>query len=357
MKDRRCFSRTPLLLSAIIVALLLLAGTYIAVASQTPPSAPESTFQVSNGPTSWSSGWVNIPPSTSETFTHGLGHPPEELAVELLFRDLNDGWGINRRYYGGFEDNGDWYGAHWYNLMTNTVSVYHQQEDDAADRIRIRVWIVPEPPDADSGWMDIAAGETITFSHGLGITATELSIGMWFSSSSPLMGIHNYGYGGVAIDQFMRMEGAHWHNLTDDSIQISRHPDDQQVQQVRVVVVHGTTPQYDSLVDLGDWQDVAPGTVFTFTHNLGWNPNLMLARAECYSSTAGIHHWLAGGSLKGWPPFGGWKGANLQNLTANTVQVFRGPSDDICPQVRVRIWKRDVQRLFLPLVLKDEDAS
>ena len=41
----------------------------------------------------------------------------------------------------------------------------------------------------------------------------------------------------------------------------------------------------------------------------------------------------------------------MQNLTRNTVEVFRQANDDVCPQVRVRIWKREF-KVYLPLVLK-----
>ena len=52
------------------------------------------------------------------------------------------------------------------------------------------------------------------------------------------------------------MEGAYWHNLTSNTVQVTRYPDDQQVKQVRVVLVHGTQPDYDSLVERGSWQSI-----------------------------------------------------------------------------------------------------
>ncbi len=82
---------------------------------------------------------------------------------------------------------------------------------------------------------------------------------------------------------------------------------------------------------------------------------MMLVRGECYSSTVGgpgIHQLFAGGSVKNWPPRGGAKGVNIQRLTANTVEAYRWPDDDVCPQVRVRIWKRSVQ-VYLPLILNN----
>jgi len=169
-------------------------------------------------------------------------------------------------------------------------------------------------------------------------------------------GIHHFGYGGLAVDpnpptHTGMMLGAHWHNLTDNSIRVTRHLTDIDVDQVRVVIVHGAEPDYDSLEDpsIGGWQPIAPGTEFTFTHSLNWDPDMLLVRGECFSSTLGIHQLLAGGNHD-W--FVGWQGVHLQNLTDNTVRAVRRQDDEICPQMRVRIWKRSVQ-VYLPVVIRD----
>lgn len=86
--------------------------------------------------------------------------------------------------------------------------------------------------------------------------------GLLMENGLPSGGMASWGlnrryYGGVAIDTFNRLEGAHWHGLTEDIVQVTRHPQDQQARQVRVVVVQGDPPYYDSLVDRGDWQDIA----------------------------------------------------------------------------------------------------
>jgi hypothetical protein len=147
------------------------------------------------------------------------------------------------------------------------------------------------------------------------------------------------------------MLGAHWHNLTDNTVQVTRHADDTDVEQVRVIVVHGAEPGSDSLEDpsIGGWQPIAPGTEFTFTHDLNGNPDMLLVRGECFSSTLGIHQLLAGGNHD-W--FVGWQGVHLQNLTDNTVRAVRRQDDQICPQVRVRIWRRSAQ-IYLPLVVRN----
>jgi hypothetical protein len=269
--------------------------------------------------------------------------------VELLFRDTDvGGIGINRRNYGGLEVNGSWHGAYWQELTANTVKVCRNSDDTVADRINIRVWITPTSPDGyDSGWTSINPGQTITFPHNRGITATDLTVGLWFRST--IRGIHHFGYGGLAVDVPQKMLGAHWHDLTDNAVQVTRHPDDTDIEQVRVIVVHGDPPAYDSLVDFGVWKGIAPGSAFTFAHNLNWDADMLLVRGECYDPVAGdISQWFAGGNHD-W--FTGWQGSNLQNLTRNTVEVYRQANDQVCPQVRVRIWKRTF-KVYLPIVLK-----
>jgi hypothetical protein len=245
------------------------------------------------------------------------------------------------------EANGNWYGAWYEDLTASTIRVCRGSQDNAADRIHVRVWITSSDPDADSGWMNINPGQTITFNHGLAITATDLTVGLTFSGT--LRGVHNLGYGGLALDPVNRLEGAHWQDLTDTRVSVTRHPSDTQITQARVIVVHGGTPAYDSLVDLGGWQPVAAGTSFTFTHSLNWDPDYLMVRAECASPVFGIHQLLAGGNHH-WAE--GWKGANLQNLTRNTVAVYRYPADDVCPTVRVRAWKRRLPA-YLPLILRN----
>jgi len=353
MKDNRTFIRVPALAAALVVALLLLVGTYTVIASPAPRAAAASPGDSSSA-TAWSSGWVPLVAGTPRLFNHNLGGDPDDYAVEVWFRDTTpSGAGINRRVYGGLESGGSWFGAFWEHLTSNTISVHRFPNDQTADEVFVRVWVVPSAADYDSGWQNIAAGTTEVFTHGLGITATDLTVGLWFSGT--VRGIHHHAFGGLAVDGPQLLLGAHWHNLTDNSVQVTRHLDDTDVEQVRVVVLQGDPPDYDSLVALGGWQFVAQDQKFTFAHNLNWNPSMMLVRAECYDPVAGgINLWLAGGNVKGWPP-GGAKGANLQNLTANAVDVYRWPNDDVCPEARVRIWKRSAL-LYLPLVVSNYTA-
>jgi hypothetical protein len=351
MQHGRLLTRVTLLALISATVLILLFTVHTMLAPITLSDGQRQMFPPANALlTEWNSGWVSITPGPPcSVFTHNLGLPPERYAVELLFRD-EDSLGVNLHGYGGLDVNGQQRGAHWQDLTPNTIKVCRGADDQAADQIRVRVGIPPSVPDYESAWTDIAPGQTITFTHSLAITATELTVSMWFSDAS--YGIHQLGYGGLAIDDLEELRGAHWHNLATNTIQVTRHPTDPFVSQVRVLIVHGTSPDYDSLDDpgIGDWQSIAPGQKLTFTHNLNAPPEFLLSRLECYSSTiadAGIHQWFAGGNHD-W--FVGFQGVNLQNLEESTVVVYRQADDQVCPQVRVRIWNR-ARQTFLPLVL------
>lgn len=352
MNNRRMRIWIALMTGLALAAMLLLVSS--AAAGPSPPETSVTQPQAASSNGAWSSGWQPIAPDTTQTFHHNLGGDPDDYAVEVWFRDTDaGGLGINRLAYGGAEANGTWFGAFWERLTTNTVDVYRFPNDQTADEVLVRVWVAPPPTTGfhDSGWQDIAAGTTVTFTHNVAITAADLTVGLWFSGTN--RGIHHHGFGGLAVDVAQELWGAHWHNLTDHTVQVTRLQDDTDVEQVRVIVVQGDAPDYDSLVDLGGWQSIAQDQGHTFTHNLGWNPSLLLVRAECYDPvSAGINLVWAGGSVQSWGPNPGGKGAHIYGLTANTVTIHRWRFDDVCPQVRVRIWKRSVQ-VYLPLVLSN----
>jgi hypothetical protein len=334
----------PVVTGLTLVVLLLLAGS--ANARLSPPVTPATQPHAATA-SSWSSGWVSITAGTCQTLTHNLGADPEDYALSLLFWDTDGSLGINRRNYGGLEWSNNWYGAYWQRLTANTIQVCRMANDNTVDRIRVQLWIPDTVPDYDSGWTDINPGETITFSHSVGITATELSVSLWFSGTA--RGIHHYGYGGLTVDAPPSLEGAYWHNLTTNTVQVSRQMNDTAIEQVRVVVVHGDPPDYDS-----GWQSINPNTIITLEHNLSRLPGLLLTRGECFSPTVGgpgIHQWFAGGDYS---LFGKWQGTNIQNLTANTVQMARRADDFACPFVRIRIWAPEPEyKVYLPLVVNN----
>jgi len=343
MKEKRMLMRVPVLTVTILMALLLLAGTYTVLANSSPSARLAPNSASAGSPTFWSSGWVSITAGTCQVFTHSLGRSPESLAVDMWFQDTDGGLGINRRNYGGLEFNGNWYGAHWQKLTSTTIEACRQPNDNTADMIRLVVWVAPTP-DYDSGWRVITPSYQLTFNHNLGGTATDLTVGLYFSGTT--RGIHQYAFGGLTkyISPTDYMYGAHWYNLTSTSVQVFRRLDDTDVEQVRVVVSQSDPPAYDS-----GWQDITAGSIVTFNHNLNWNPDMLLVRGECNDpGQYNINLVYAGGDH--WS--GGFRGSNLQNLTANTVQFVRRANDDDCPKARVVIYKRSVT-IYLPVVMRD----
>jgi len=346
MKRNRAFIWV-LVGAGLALVVLLLAVSSVAAGHPSPRlvvhDSPGLLAETAGAPTFYSSGWEPINQGQTLTFSHNLGLPPEEYAVELWFWDADGGRGINRYGYGGVEADDKLYGAYWQNLTANTIEVYRQPDDTAADQIRINVWVPPAAPGYDSLWKDISKDQTLTFNHNLGITATELTVVLWFSGTR---GIHHYAYGGLVIGTPPELQGAYWRNLTNTSVQVTRQRDDTYVEQVRVFVAQAATPDYDS-----GWQDIAPGAELTYTHRLNWDPNMLLVRGECYDPTPGglgIHQKYAGG----YHDSNGWQGTHLQNLAYRTVRVVRQANDSVCPQSRVIITKRRIQT-YLPLVLRN----
>ena len=326
---------------------LLLASTLGQTLSLAHPAPSDPSLAPAAPAVAWYSDWRDINQGETLTLHHSLGLPPERLWVELWFKDTNGHGGINRAGYGGIESKGSWYGAYWHHFTADSVQVTRLPNDKMADQILVRVREI-KPPDYDSGWLDFPLGNT-HLDHNLGITDTDLLAAIWFSGT--VKGIHHYGYGSLTAgtDEY----GAYWMRLTDNSIELYRRVHDEDAEQVRVLVTKPDPPDYDSLVALGDWQDVAPGSVFTFTHNLNWNPSLMTVRADCLDTAPGgqgINHNYAGGDIYNDSIATGY---HTQNLTANSLHFVRRANDMSCDRVRVRIWKRQPpqRKIYLPLMM------
>ena len=351
-------SRWIALAGATFLAVLLLAGMFALVAGAEPPAPAEAAEkgspEVKAAAAAWSSGWITIIPGSYGVYYHNLGHPAEDYAVEMLFRDADGGLGIHRRFYGGADDSLGEYGAHWLNLTTNSIRVHRWSGDTTADEILIRVWVQTPAPEYDSGWITVEPAQTVTLTHGLGHAATDLAVSLWFSSSAGA-GINHFGYGGLAYDATKNLYGGYWHNLTDNTVQVTRLAGASSTAWMRVAVTQSAAPAYDSLVALGGWQDVAAGAAFTFVHNLHSRPEQLLVRAECRSPDPelGIHQAFAGGEFDWRLP--GWQGSNLQNISEYSVSVYRQPQDTLCPQMRVVIFQLG-HSLYMPLVMRSHSG-
>ena len=332
----------------IVLAALLLtsvaSGGWFTDAGGDPASLAGSNggIRASSG---WSSGWVDIAPGETKTFTHNLGENPDYYAVDLWYRDTDPGGlGINHRAYGGFEDEGKFYGVAWQNLTDTTIKDLRYADDTFADQILVRIWI-PDPPDYDSGWVDIQPLASLSLTHNLGGNVDDYTVGMKFKDTRPEgAGINLRCAGGLEADGMDY--GAIWDQLTSTMISVFRYPDDVFADQVRVFIYRPDPPDYDS-----GWVDIAPGQAITLTHNLGGSPMTYIVRASAKSARHGVNTWFAGG----FEADGQFFGSNWEKLTSSTIRIFRQPDDGLAQtaeQVRVRIWRREF-KVYLPIIMKN----
>ena len=99
----------------------------------------------------YDSGWIGIGLNAVRTFTHNIGGNVDNYVVDLQFKDLDQGWGINIIKIGGDErvTSGECcegfyvvssWGAYWSNLTTTTINVGRNIYDPFGDHIRVRIW-------------------------------------------------------------------------------------------------------------------------------------------------------------------------------------------------------------------------
>jgi len=317
----------------IIIALLFVLAITPGLAEITRSELPAVSRTAGASPYAlgrrWSSGWVEIAPGKTITFTHNLEGEPALYAVNLWFRDTRvPGLGIHHRGYGGMDVAGQQYGAYWHNLTGSTISVTRRPDDVRTAQVRVLIF-VPRKRGYDSDWQEITPGQVMTLTHNLGGNADGYTAGVEFYDSDPNgLGIHQFAAGGLEHDGLW--EGAAFQHLTSSTVQVVRFADDVHASRVRMVINRVESPTYDS-----GWQSVAPGEALTLTHNLGSNPNFYIARALARSHASGINE-RAGGGME----FGGrYIGSNIENLTARQVTLYRQPDDVYAEQMRVRIWQ------------------
>jgi hypothetical protein len=332
-------------ISTVLAVLLLVASNTMARSAQLPPAIfDENEANLSVAParaaddiSGWGSGWVTITQGTEITLTHDVGGDPDDYGVQLWFLDRNGNYGVNARGYGGLEGGGNFYGAAWTKLTSDTIRVTRSFSDTFADAVYVQIWTLDPPPDYCSEWTSIGWGATIVFTHDVGGDVDDYVVRLVFSSA--LSGINQRAYGGLEYGGGSHFLGAYWSHLTTSTVQVYRHTHDTFADQVRVCITRPDPPDYDS-----GWVTATANTVQTFTHNLGGFPVLYRVRLDSWGSVFGIHHRHIGGEVENVSPVGD----NWENLTANTVNVYSRWESQ---RVRVRIWKR-TYKVYLPLVLR-----
>ena len=231
-----------------------------------------------------------------------------------------------------------------------TITVGRQPTDIYADQVR--VWIWPSEADVEycTGWSPIAKGATATITHNLGGDVNDYAVKLWFRNPSP-SGVHQIYYGSVEDEGFLY--GAYWKGLTNTQVQVTRNADDTEVVEFLLCVSVPDPPDWDS-----GWQDIAPGETITLSHGLGTNINRYIVRTEFKEvplkgspdAQAEIHQIAYGGEAV--TEDDQEVGANWQNLTNQSISVYRWADDPYVDQVRVRIWLRRLS-IYLPVVFKN----
>jgi ligand-binding sensor domain-containing protein len=182
----------------------------------------------------------------------------------------------------------------------------------------------------DSGWVEIAPGQTLPFTHGLGGDPGLYDVDLWFRDARASgLGIHQRFEGGVDIAG--ARHGAFWHNLTNDAISVTRRPDDVAIAQIRLAISVPDAADYDS-----GWVVIGQGDTKPLTHNVGGFPAQYVVGVKCQDlrpGGLGIHHYAYGGLEAD----GVVQGAAYEDLDNASVNVVRFSGDIATQRVRVTI--------------------
>jgi hypothetical protein len=342
---------------AFLIAALLPSSPTLAVEPDLETGQPKTRGKNSGSVIDafWSSGWVDIATSESIMFTHNMGGDVDDYAVQLWFRDTDaGGYGVNNRGYGSLEDNGVWSGAFWRSLTDTTISVGRQPADTMADQVRVWIWPSEASLEYCTAWNAIGQGSTVTVVHNLGGNVDDYVVKLWFRHPSSPTGVHQVYYGGV--EGGGELLGAYWHGLDATQVQVSRHYADIEAEEFRLCVSLTDPPDWDS-----GWVDINPDQTVTLNHNLGVTINRYIVRTEFKAlakdgtpeAPMAIHQFAYGGDASNvLTKDATYLGANWQNLTNQSIDVYRWADDQYADQVRVRIWLRRLST-YLPVVFRN----
>jgi hypothetical protein len=313
-----------------------------------PALSPNRAF--SGGP-QYDSGWVSINPDQAKTLTHNLGGNPDNYVVDTQYW-VNDGNGVNLRYYGGADfgaspapghSENDRVGAYWRSLDDTTITVYRRPEDTYAQKVRIRIW-VDLFPNYDSGWVNISTSSAITLNHNLGGNPNDYVVDMQYNSLGS--GVNQRYFGGADFGDQIEIGSpedrmsAYWRSLNATSIVVYRRPQDVYASQVRIRIWVRPRATYDS-----GWVAINQDQAQVLNHNIGGDPGDYVVDMQYRAPDInGVNIRYYGGADFGTNPAPGHLeddrvGAYWRSLNANSITVYRRPEDDYAPQVRIRIFR------------------
>lgn len=290
----------------------------------------------------WDSGWTTISQGTITGFAHGLGGVADFYVVDMQFKDsdntldagINQGsYGIDRMYNSA-SSQWDIQGAAWHNLTSNGIYVERGQQDVGSDEVRIRIWQAPDP-DFDSGWNSIGAGVSETLTHGVG-GASASSYIVDLQCREPGWGVNQRSFGedrslNSALDAF-EARGAFWKSLGLNAITVQRNAEDASCEEYRIRIWNGTNFEWSGVRTMAaPWSHV-------FTHNLDSSPDDIVVSVAASDSSDSTYHARDFGEDRMY-----WGGINYygilwDNLTSNTIKLWRGADDSTSDGVYVRLW-------------------
>ncbi len=298
-------------------------------------------------------GWRELSKNSTLNLIHGIRQPHNAM-VDLQFKSTTvPDYGINNRAYGGMDGNGSFehYGAYWYGFTIPGVSVYRRDDDVVADQVRLRIWDMPKAA-YDSNFTGIAAGQTLTFYHNLNGNPADYLVDLQFlKMGDPVYDdYHQIAYGimdlGPGANENMRV-GAAWHNLTDNSIQVTRGGEDTYLNSVRVRIWLVSRPDFNTT-----WMEMALGTPQPVSHFLGHTTEDYFVNVMFLGASAQINHLYYGTNWLG--AYGGqsenaYVGGEWRDLTNNSITLYRAFNDDNIYSMQARIWVIP-QKIFVPVI-------
>lgn len=110
---------------------------------------PETAGNMTFPDPAYSSGWKQISKGQNLEYIHNLGGDPDDYFVKMACRKVSaSGYpdDVNNYSYGSDEDydweQGTlWYGAVWYGLDSQSVTVLRSKDDPFCDYVSIKIWI------------------------------------------------------------------------------------------------------------------------------------------------------------------------------------------------------------------------
>ncbi len=283
----------------------------------------------------YDSGWLAIAPGEEKQVAHTMGGNIDDYVVYLVGMDSQGQ--MEHFCYGGCDIGNDRHGFYWYDLTQNTINIKRRNEDSMTEKIRIQIWRDPDP-DFDSGWQFLLPGDTGPLAHNLGGNVDDYIVDLEFADW-PGHPPHQMLYGGISFGNKTyngnvdgQQWGAFWHSLTNNTVNITRLPDDQKALMFRGRIWNRPNSKSDS-----GWVDIAADERKQLT--LSVDVNNAFIYYEQKSSAGGLNHGYYGGF------FGlDWRGSYWSNASGNKVDAVRSLYDISAEQVRFRLYGNGVEQ-------------